>query len=113
MLVRMPFSNGTEGDAWQAKWCEYCAHDHGIHAEDGPGCELMLNALVADGSEPINVEAWVAEPDDGQFYLPSRMVCLRFTPCYGDGCHGDPGAADRAQRVADVTAYWRNRQRTA
>lgn len=112
MSVRRPFSNGTEGEAWQAKWCEFCAHDHGLHngGEDQPMCGLMGNAMFADGSEPINVEAWVAEPDDGHFYLPSRMICLRFMPCHGDGCHGDPGANDRAARVAEVTAYWRKRR---
>ena len=26
-----PFSNGTEGIAWQSAWCEHCAHDHEMH----------------------------------------------------------------------------------
>lgn len=59
--------------------------------------------------QPLNPEAWVAEPDDGQFFLPSRMICLRFKPCYEDGCEGDPVEQDRALRVDQVQAYWRER----
>ena len=110
MLVTHAFSNGTEGEAWTSTWCEYCVHDHGMHDDShDPLCQLVLNSMVAERGEPINPEAWVAEPDDGQFFLPSRMICLRFTPCYSGDCTGDPGATERAERVADVTAYWRER----
>lgn len=113
MIVKRAFSNGTEGDAWQRVWCEYCAHDHGLHHgnADQPMCELIGAAIFHQADEPLNVEAWIAEPDDGRFFLPSRMICLRFTPCHGPGCNGDPGATDRAQRVAEVQAYWRDRVR--
>ena len=113
MLVRRPFSNGTEGSAWTSAWCDYCVHDHGLHngGEDNPMCELVGAAMFHQADEPLNVEAWIAEPDDGQFFLPSRMICLRFTPCHESGCDGDPGAVERAERVAEVQAYWRERAR--
>lgn len=98
-----PFSNGTEGDAWIDKWCRYCARDHEVHTETGPGCGLMTTAMFGDEWP----EGWVPEPDDGRFFLPSRMVCMAFTPC--EDCGGDPGADARAERVAEVTAYWAGR----
>lgn len=103
---RRPFTNGTEGDAWAWAWCNHCAADHSMHGNDPDGsdaCGIMLEAVMdLPNGWP---EAWLPEPDDGSFALPSRMVCLAFQPC-GE-CGGDPGAEDRAERVAEVTAYWR------
>ncbi len=110
MLVTHAFSNGTEGHAWTSVWCDYCVYDHGQHMENwSDGCELVLNSLVHESGQPLNPEAWVAEPDDGQFFLPSRMICLRYKPCHEDGCEGDPGEHDRALRVDQVQVYWRQR----
>lgn len=100
---RRPFANGTEGEEWMDKWCRYCAHDHGMHNDNGgPYCGLITTSMVGEWPE-----GWIPEPDDGHFHLPSRMVCMAFTPC--EPCGGDPGVADRAERVAEVTAYWRER----
>jgi hypothetical protein len=98
-----PFANGTEGEAWEAKWCRYCANDHTMHGVDplGPGCGLWAAALIHEWPE-----GWIPEPDDGKFYLPSRLVCLAFTPC--EPCGGDPGAGERAERLAEVTEYWKS-----
>lgn len=101
-----PFSNGTEGDAWMSKWCNHCARDHDLHngSESGPGCNLMSVAMFLEEWP----EGWIPEPDDGRFFLPSRLVCAAFEPC--TPCGGDPGASDRAERVAEVTAYWAGRR---
>lgn len=106
-----PFSNGTEAASWESAWCAYCVHDHEMHHDGGagPGCELLGMSMLAGTDEWRWPEAWLPEPDDGQFFLPSRMVCGQFKPCHKDDCNGDPGAADRAERVAEVTAYWRER----
>lgn len=111
MKVVHPFSNGTEERAWMSTWCDYCANDHGMHFDDDTdrACHLILNNLVKEYGEVVNEEAWIAEPDDGRFFLPSRMVCLAFTPCTEAPCEGDPGAEDRAQRVAEVQKYWRSK----
>lgn len=99
---RVPFSNGTEGDAWMGAWCRYCERDHEMHNDGpGPGCEIIASAMVDHDYWP---EAWLPEPDDGHFFLPSRLVCGAFTPC--NDCGGDPGATERAERVAEVRAYW-------
>lgn len=88
------------------KWCNYCARDHGMHRGNGgdPMCGLIGSAMLGGDEWP---EGWIPEPDDGQFYLPSRMVCTAFTPC--EPCGGDPGAEARAERVAEVAAYWKAR----
>lgn len=98
-----PFSNGTEGDAWQYAWCRHCARDHEMHDDTGPGCGLLCTAFIGEWPE-----GWIPEPDDGHFHLPSRMVCMAFTPC--TPCGGDPGEHDRAERVSEVTAYWKDRR---
>jgi hypothetical protein len=100
-----PFANGTEGDAWMDKWCTYCARDHGLHHGrlGEPMCRLMTSCMFGEEWP----EGWIPEPDDGRFFLPSRLVCTAFTPC--EDCGGDPGAEARAERVAEVTAYWKAR----
>jgi hypothetical protein len=100
-----PFANGTEGAAWMDKWCSYCANDHGMHDDSGPGCPIIVDLMSVHPEGWRWPEPWLPEPDDGRFFLPSRMVCGMFKPC--DDCGGDPGAEDRVERVAEVTAYWR------
>lgn len=101
-----PFSNGTEGQAWMDRWCSFCSKDHGMHDESGtPMCGILVEAMLGD-SHPAE---WVPEPDDGRFSLPSRMICTAFAPCTTGACEGDPGADERAQRVDEVTVYWRDR----
>jgi hypothetical protein len=107
----VPFSNGTEQEAWTDKWCGYCVHDHDMHTGDGGGCELFLvGAMLAGTDEWRWPEAWLPEPDDGQFALPSRMICAMFKPCNKGDCMGDPGAEPRTKQITEVTAYWRNRR---
>lgn len=101
-----PFSNGTEGDAWM---------DHSMHGPTPTGagsCDLILFAMMPDfpSDEFPWPEAWLPEPDDGRFFLPSRLVCGMFAPCEKDGCTGDPGADERAERMAEVGAYWSERR---
>jgi hypothetical protein len=38
---RPAFSNGTEGEAWMARWCYRCLHDQGEE-----GCPLVLAAFL-------------------------------------------------------------------
>lgn len=107
-VTSVPFSNGTEGYAWMDKWCAYCAHDHGAHNDTYENtCELIALAMIDEVDE--SNEAWVAEPDDGEFHLPSRMLCTLFQPCTNDDCDGDPHAETRAAIVGEVMAYWRDK----
>lgn len=109
---RHPFSNGTEGEAWMWRWCEFCVHDHDIShagANGDTGCDLILNAMLPEfpSAEIPWPEAWLPEPDDGSFALPSRMVCGQFSACTRGECAGDPGEAERAERMVEVREYWR------
>lgn len=100
---KRPFSNGTEGDTWMRNWCKRCAHDHDMHDPDGVGGCTVIALAMCDFPDGWP-EAWLPEPDDGTFALPSRLTCLMFTPC--EPCGGDPLAEVRAAQTAEVTAYW-------
>lgn len=99
-----PFSNGTEGEAWMSRWCSFCVHDHGAHDETYESCCSIIGASMTGEVWP---EAWLPEPDDGSFSLPSRMICGQFMPCSLGDCCGDPSPVGRAEQVAEVTAYWK------
>ena len=111
-IQHRPFSNGTEGYTWMGNWCDHCARDHACHDPGGDhskGCDLILLAMLPDfPCEDFPwPEAWLPEPDDGKFQLPSRLSCAAFSPCTEGTCEGDPYSEIRAEQVAEVTAYWR------
>lgn len=109
-VTSVPFSNGTEGEAWMDKWCAYCVHDHGAHDDTyDDTCRVILEAMTADHDKFDAGEAWVAPDKPG--YLPSRMICTLFEPCHKGDCGGDPGAEARAERVAEVMSFWIGRRR--
>lgn len=115
---RVPFSNGTEGEAWMSVWCSYCVHDHTMHEANVPeppgsrslpggGCLLIVDAMLG-ASDPdtwVWPEAWIPEPP-GSFGLPSRLICGQFEPCHEGRCTGDPAAKERATIAAEVRAEW-------
>ena len=104
----VPFSNGTEWDAWRCRWCDYCANDHDMHwpNSSGPGCRLIAEAMVAaDMDEYRWPEAWIPEPP-GRRGLPSYLICGAFEPCTSGGCEGDPAPVERAERVELVKREW-------
>lgn len=43
---KRPFSNGTEGYAWQDNWCGSCLNDSEQMVDEGRGCPLLLVALM-------------------------------------------------------------------
>lgn len=109
MTDRIPFSNGTEERAWTAAWCEHCIHDHDIsHTADGPGpgCELLLLAMLAGTDDWCWPETWIPEPPSLGFNLPSLMLCGKFEPCHRGDCTGDPHAETRVEITARVKAAW-------
>jgi hypothetical protein len=111
---RRPFANGTEGEAWMACWCDVCTHDHSAHTGeyDPAGCcdVIGVSMLPEFPSDEFPwPEAWLPQPDDGRFSLPSRLVCGMFEPCTKGACCGDPGADERPGRVEATTAYWASR----
>lgn len=87
-----PFANGTERDAWMAVWCQSCAHDHTMHTDTPPGCELLVAVCIL-GEFP---DEWTPEPA-GEFHLPPLHVCHQYAPC--DLCGGDPQPEIRAKVI--------------
>lgn len=45
------FSNGTEGQSYEAQYCNRCAHEG---PEDGPGCAVLLAHLLYNYDECNN-----------------------------------------------------------
>lgn len=85
------FSNGTEGYAWMANWCDRCDKDHQAHVgEHENGCEIIARSMLAEPDEliPEWVETW---DGTGPFPPGDNVHCLAFAPCQGcnpgdDGC---------------------------
>ena len=80
------FSNGTEGYAWMAEWCNRCANDHDFsHVENSDGadgCEIVLRSMR--GTNEV-IPEWVDNSDTEGFTLPPAIHCLAFRPC--DKCN--------------------------
>jgi hypothetical protein len=96
------FSNGTEGEAWTAVWCDTCVHDHAMHHDSttaGPGCPLLLAALTGE-----TVPEWT-QRDGAPFVLPPDVVCAQYEPCTADRCLGDPQPNAREGARARVTGH--------
>lgn len=108
MTERVPFANGTEGEAWMGVWCDYCVHDHDMHTGRGGGCDLILMALAGacDSDSWRWPEAWVPEPPSLGHNLPALMLCGQFEPCQRGDCEGDPHAEVRVEVTARVKAAW-------
>ncbi len=111
----VPWSNGTEQEEWESKWCAYCTRDHAMHG-DGTGPEAFCNVILdhdalaalaevtgtLDWSWPT--EVWVEIRGNESKRPAQRMVCLLFDPCTDGCCTGDPGAEGRAALFAEAEA---------
>lgn len=63
-------SNGTEGDIFQAQWCENCQHDRAVWGNpDDPdwdnGCPILAQSFIVPQKE------WIYDDDD-------RPCCTAF-----------------------------------
>lgn len=65
-----PFSNGTEGEAWQANWCNNCVHDRDLRRGEGSGC-----VLVAISFEDRTPAEWFQREVYG---LGTKFTCVMF-----------------------------------
>lgn len=77
------FSNGTEGYAWMANWCNRCERDHAAHIEtyENGGCEVLCRELLG-----LPVPEFI----EGTGRLGDTIHCVEFRPCTSCG-HGDGG----------------------
>ena len=88
-------SNGSEGDSFQAAFCERCVHDKAARAgryEDG--CLILARALFLRREDPNYPKEWVVD-DDGR----SNPRCLAFREEGGDGDRPAPPDPDPRQLV--------------
>ncbi|OPC83055.1 hypothetical protein B4N89_20815 [Embleya scabrispora] len=69
------FSNGTEGYGWMAANCDTCVHDKPIRDDSGPGCPLLLIAMI--GKRPVQ---WLDGPrgETGLFSIATQYVCTEY-----------------------------------
>ena len=74
------FSNGTEGRAWEALWCQRCEHDHSMHSPDGEGgCVHLMHAMCGMDDELAGV--WFDESERFGFTFPPAVRCAEFKAC--------------------------------
>ncbi|WP_304452873.1 hypothetical protein [Nocardiopsis sp. YSL2] len=79
---QVPFSNGTEGLDWEARWCATCVHDVDGQAMTGPGCPLLMVAL----SRRTPAE-WTEGPRDesGHYSIRDQYRCGNYEQTPGGG----------------------------
>lgn len=57
-------SNGSEGDCFQAAWCERCLRDKAARAGDyANGCDILLRALAFPIPDPAQL-VLIADPTE-------------------------------------------------
>lgn len=74
-------SNGTEGEGFEAKWCQRCEYERKAReSEVESGCDILGLALALDIDNPAFPEHWISDPDG------SNPRCTRFR-LEGTGTH--------------------------
>lgn len=82
-------SNGTEGEAFEAKWCQRCEYEAEFRkSPNALGCEILTRAVAFSEFPP----EWISDPDG------SNPRCTRFR-LEGTGTH-EQAAADLARYQA-------------
>jgi hypothetical protein len=79
-------ANGTEGDAFEEKWCRRCACDDEAAVLDGEsdGCPILATALAG----PQGPSQWIQDVEGGP-------KCTAFIQRRADGEQLDPFQAER------------------
>lgn len=90
---RRPFSNGSQGGAWTANWCDRCVHDRSARRDDVKpdpankgllGCALLAVALM----ERTPAE-WIDQCEGGH-RLGDTYHCTEFRDENGRGDEPEP-----------------------
>lgn len=91
-------SNGTEGVAFRAQWCEGCEHEHsrGNHPEIvGPGCPILMDSFIPERVWPSMTHLAKVTPEqypDPPYYWGAGPIvwyrtedgppeCAEYEPC--------------------------------
>lgn len=58
-------TSGTEGESFQARFCENCIHDAGFsEAHPERGCQILAATMAFDINDPEYPKEWIVD-DDG------------------------------------------------
>lgn len=82
-----PFANGTEGERWEAAWCDRCLHDAPFRRMGkGTGCPILMVAVAE-----MTPAEWLEGPrdDNGRYSMDHQYTCIEFRPPGGRG-GGEP-----------------------
>jgi hypothetical protein len=71
-----PFGYEDELHAWQAAWCDRCAHDRTIDVDGG--CPLVMVALM--GRTPSEWWQQPPQPPGPEFDYARTFTCVEFRP---------------------------------
>ncbi|RZQ59817.1 hypothetical protein [Amycolatopsis suaedae] len=81
------FSNGTEGDAWTAKWCCRCLRDAPFrNMGRGSGCPILLVTMM--GRRPAELLDGPRD-EQGRYSMADQYTCVEFRRPGGGG-DGEP-----------------------
>jgi hypothetical protein len=56
-------SNGTEGDMFQALWCEQCKRDADFKDGEGEGCQIIAMTMCVDVDDPEYPKEWTHDSE--------------------------------------------------
>lgn len=88
-------SNGSEGDCFQAAWCERCLRDKAARAGDyANGCDILLRALAFPITDALYPDEW--RQPIGDEWAPE---CTAFIEDSDDERDPPPPDPDPAQLV--------------
>lgn len=82
-------STGTEGAAFQERWCDQCARDAAFRDDPdfGTGCQIVADTFALDITNPKYPKEWV-------FDREGRPCCTAFTT--------DPKCPVRCDKTIDM-----------
>lgn len=82
-------TSGTEGAAFQERWCDHCARDAAFRADPdfGTGCQIVADTFAYDITDPKYPKEWV-------FDAEGRPKCTAFTT--------DPACPVRCDKTIDL-----------
>lgn len=94
MSERYRPSNGSEGEGFQAAFCDHCERDRAFresypHVDGADGCPILAAALALDINHPSYPKEWTFDRD-------GHSTCTAFTT--------DPSKPLRCDKTMDLFA---------
>ena len=77
-------ANGTEGEAFIARWCGSCERDRAFREDRGDSCPIVAATLIFEIGDAEYPAAWVQDAQG------PRCTAYEPTPDQGEGRLDDP-----------------------